>query len=494
MKSRLPVVLLALCLAGSAARAQQGQLDSSEPLFTVLAALNAAGFDAEAKSPSNSPLRAQVVKAIEARNPPILTELRKFYEEHRRDTPAQEVSQYISYALILGEAPEFKPKVTGQNIPPDALALAGFDKLLATFYEQAGIAALWKQAQPALEQIVARYHEPVTQAVFEVNTFLKNPTSGFRGKRFQIFVDVLAPPNQIHTRSYGDDYFVVITSSAEPKVNEIRAAYIHYLLDPLAMRYSAHWEKKSALGDFAQASPILDDAYKSDFVLLGGMCLTKAVQARLSPSPRRQAIVDQAMREGFILTDYFYQALPAYEKQEQAMRLYLPVMIDAIDLEKEDQRIAKINFASEREVHKVKPPPPPPPAEPVGVEKDIQAAEALYEKRDLPAAREAYRKIAMAPAAKPVHARAYYGLARIAALEKNPELSEQLFQRTLELQPEPAVKAWAHVYLGRLSQAAQEPAEARKQFEAALAVNGASEAATDAAKKGLASIPATKEN
>lgn len=224
------------------------------------------------------------------------------------------------------------------------------------------------------------------------------------------------------------------------------------------------------------------------------MCLTKAVQARLSPPARRQAMVDQAMKEGFILTDYFYQALPAYEKQEQAMRLYLPAMIDAIDLEKEDKRIAKIEFASHHEVRKIKSPAPPPPPEPTGIEKEMLAAEALYEKRDLGPAKEAYRKIVQAGAPKPMHARAYYGLARIAALEKNPELSEQLFQRTLELEPEPAVKAWCHVYLGRLSQAAREPEEARKQFEAALAVSGASEAANSAAKKGLASIPATKEN
>lgn len=493
MKPRLNAALIAFALSGFPAGAQQGQLDASEPLFTVMAALNCAGFDAESRSPSNSPLRAEVVRAIESRNPPVLAELKKFYEEHRRDDAAQEISQYISYALILGEAPLFKPKVSGQNVPPDALALSGLDKLLARFYDEAGIATLWKQSQPAFEQVIARYHEPVTQAVLDANAYLKNPTSGFRGKRFQIYIDLLAPPNQIHTRSYGDDYYVVITPSAETKVNEIRAAYLHYLLDPLSMRYAANWEKKKALGDFAQASPILDEAYKTDFVLLGGMCLTKAVHARLSAPPRRQALVDQAMREGFILTEYFYQALPAYEKQDQSMRLYLPAMIDGINLEKEDQRIAKIEFVSQREVHKIKPPAPPPPPEVTGVEKEVQAAEALYEKRDLPAAKEAYRRIAQSSAPKPVHARAYYGLARIAALEKNPELSEQLFQQTLELEPEPGVKAWTHVYLGRLSQAAQEPAEARKQYEAALAVSGASEAAVNAARKGLASVASPRD-
>ncbi len=40
--------------------AQQGQLDGSETLFTVLAAINVAGYDADADSTSNSPIRRQI--------------------------------------------------------------------------------------------------------------------------------------------------------------------------------------------------------------------------------------------------------------------------------------------------------------------------------------------------------------------------------------------------------------------------------------------------
>jgi hypothetical protein len=55
----------------------------------------------------------------------------------------------------------------------------------------------------------------------------------------------------------------------------------------------------------------------------------------------------------------------------------------------------------------------------------------------------------------------------------------------LESSPEPQVRAWAEVYLGRLSDAAGERAEAVKHYRQALAVEGSSQPARDAAQKGL---------
>ena len=55
-----------------------------------------------------------------------------------------------------------------------------------------------------------------------------------------------------------------------------------------------------------------------------------------------------------------------------------------------------------------------------------------------------------------MHASAYYGLARIALLEKDLDAAERLFQKSLESEPEAFDKAWVLVYLGRLSVAAGE--------------------------------------
>ena len=70
-------------------------------------------------------------------------------------------------------------------------------------------------------------------------------------------------------------------------------------------------------------------------------------------------------------------------------------------------------------------------------------------------------------------------------MEKDPELAERLFQKAAEMSPQPQVRAWVEVYLARLSDAAGDRAEAVKHYKQALAVEGGSAAARDAAEKGI---------
>ena len=70
-------------------------------------------------------------------------------------------------------------------------------------------------------------------------------------------------------------------------------------------------------------------------------------------------------------------------------------------------------------------------------------------------------------------------------MDKDPETAEKLFTKVLELDPEPAVRAWALVYLGKLSLAAGENETAVKFFQSALKVEGASAKAREEAEKGV---------
>ncbi len=200
--------------------------------------------------------------------------------------------------------------------------------------------------------MIAEYHSGVTQALLEANAYLRNPTSGFRGRRFQIYVDLLGPPNQIQTRSYKDDYFVVVTPSAEPQIEEIRHAYLHYLLDPLALRYSEQLQRLRGLADFAAPAPALDDAYKDDFLLLATECVIKAVESRLAHGAQaKQALVDQALREGYVLTRRVGRRPGGLRKAGAvACSSIIRTWSEKIDLEREDQRLAKVKFAEQAAV------------------------------------------------------------------------------------------------------------------------------------------------
>jgi tetratricopeptide (TPR) repeat protein len=482
--------MLAIAVSASGASPEQGQLDGSPTLFTVMAALDAAGYGAEAQSPNNHPLRQQARAEIAKKNPPSLQALKAFFQQRRKPTDAADLAQYVSFALSVKGPPDFALAQREVETAPDAAALKGLSQLLARFYKEANIEDLWTRSQPAIEENIARYHAPVADAVLQVNSYLRQQTSGFRGRRFQIYIELLAPPNQVQTRSYGDEYIIVVTPSPAPRTFEVRHAYLHYLLDPLATRSQEILDRKKGIADHAQRAQALDASFKGDFLQLTTECLIKAVEARLD---RKANGVEQALRQGFILTPFFAEQLRDYEKQEQAMMLYFPDMAKAIDLKKEEDRLVNVEFDRVAPAGAVVRTPAPPPAQPLtGAAKTLDTAEQLYalraqEPANLDKARNLYLDALQQTDSRSLHAAAYYGLARIAALQKDPEAAQRLFRRVLELEPEPQVKAWALVYLGRLALASADREEAVRDFQEALKVDGAPETARKAAAEGLES-------
>lgn len=462
------------------------QLDGSKTLFTVLAAINAAGYDANLDSNANSPLRKQIRDIIAAKNLRSVQALKNFVADHHQDNPEADLNQYISFALSLTGPPDFQFWMPPQEVPPDVRKLDGLNALIANFYREADIDTLWTEAQPAIDQVIEAYHPGISQALLQVNAYLRNPTSGLTGSRFQVYVDLLAAPNQIQTRSYKQYYFVVVTPSVEPQIEQVRHAYLHYLLDPLSLRYFEQWGRDKALGDFAQPAPALADAYKNDFMLLATECVIKAVESRLAPAAKRQQLVDDALSQGFVITPGLAEGLAHYEKQPESLRSYFPDLLGGIDLEREDRRLQHVQFASQAPAHLAKSAPPPPAPVLSAAAKALADAEEQYTNRNLIAARAAYEKVLAQPAENSVHARAYYGLARIAALDRDPELAEKLFEKTLQMSPDDETKSWTHLYLARLSDAAGERKQAEEHYRAALAVPGAPEQVKTAAAKGLA--------
>jgi tetratricopeptide (TPR) repeat protein len=482
------LAVVAICIPAARA-AEQTELDANPTLFSVMAALNAAGYDADSSSPANHPLREAVRKHVQAKNLPVVSRIRNFIIGHKKQDAGADLAQYISFALASGEPPTFKPRFYGTEIPPDVDALEGFLPLMIEFHREAAIDELWKKVQPPVEQALARYHEPVVQSVLSVNGYLRNPTSGYMGRRFLVYLELLAPPNQVQTRSYKDDYFIVLTPSVEPRIADVRHAYLHYLLDPLATKYAEKIDKQKSLIDFALGAPALGESYKSDFLLLATESLIKAVESRLDKSP---SSAREALAEGFILTPFFAENLPLYEKQEAAMRLYFPDMLDQLDTRKESKRLDGVQFASaptQRTIPSAQPAPAP---EPTPADKALADAEKLYAGRDLDPAREKFLSILKLTDDKPVHARVYYGLARIAVLQKNLDLAEQLFRKTLELSPDPHTRSWTEVYLGRLYENTETPQDALEHYKSALATDGAPEGAKQAAAEGIRKLEQKK--
>jgi tetratricopeptide (TPR) repeat protein len=192
------------------------------------------------------------------------------------------------------------------------------------------------------------------------------------------------------------------------------------------------------------------------------------------------------------LTPFFAENLPRYEKQQASMRLYMPEMLDELDAGKESKRLDAVQFASARTQKSVREASATPAVEPSRTDKALADAEQLYAARDLDPAREKFIAVLKLSDEKIVHARVYYGLARIAVLQKNLDLAEQLFRKTLELSPDPHTRSWTEVYLGRLYENTATPQDALEHYKSALAIDGSPAGAKQAAAEGIRKLEQKK--
>src|SRR5215510_14735905 len=102
-------VLLALLLAVSAtAQTTNVTIKPDLRLFTMMAALNAAGFDVEFGSEYH-PVREMVRTYPKEVDPELIARLKTFYKARKgSQTDEAQLAKYISLAVNLTDAPAFK--------------------------------------------------------------------------------------------------------------------------------------------------------------------------------------------------------------------------------------------------------------------------------------------------------------------------------------------------------------------------------------------------
>jgi tetratricopeptide (TPR) repeat protein len=461
---------------------QLGPLDGNPTLFAVLAAVNAAGYDTDIDSPTNNPLRKALREHFATRNIPSLPALRRYVRDHHLPNASDDLGQYISFSLLSKGAPDFKPAMPNFPMPADVDRLYDFAPLVAAFYEQADVAKLWELAQPAYDAAIDEYTQPVSLAVQGVNAYLRNPLNPQTKGRFQVFIDLLGAPNQAHTRVYLEEYFVIITPSAELRIDEVRHHYLRFWGDGLRFKYAENLSKLKLLGDYALASPILAEEYRQDFLSLATESFIRAVESRIT---RKPAQVTQAMREGYVLTPAFAELLPKFEAQTDTMRDYFPELVKGIDPKKEAVRLDKIDFVSERAVRTVRVTVQAKPPALTGMAKALEDAEDFFRGQKLADAKAAWSAILGQTAEKPAQAKAYYGLARVALSQRDPEGADQLFRKVLELEPDASTQSWTLVYLGKLADSQGEGQPAKDFYGQALAIAGLPDQVKREAQQGL---------
>src|SRR5262249_45746890 len=155
------------------------------------------------------------------------------------------------------------------DLPPDASYVLGFLPLLQRFYADAGLHTIWLKHQAEYEARVEGLHEPVAKMLLATKTaYLRLSDSGYLGRRFAIYVDPLGAPGQVNARNYGYDYFLVLSPRGDTvRMETIRHTYLHYILDPFAMKRQGAMKRLEPLLETVKTAP-LEESFRQDIVLL----------------------------------------------------------------------------------------------------------------------------------------------------------------------------------------------------------------------------------
>lgn len=481
-------------------------VDGNEAMFTTMVALYAAGYEGDVSADHWSAFRAQIRERARQQKGPAVQALREFYTRHQlRDSTAM-LSQYVWFGLVAGRAPKFDPVLGREQLPPEVLALEGFSEVLSAYYKEQNIGGLWREVQPIYNREIERLHDPVTQVIFVATTYLRELVDSAELRSFTIIVEPLVG-RVTNVRNYVDHYAIILSGEDEVPVDVVRHAYLHFLLDPLPLKYSHVVIVKRPLFEAGAKAPRLTEDLKDDYFAWFSECMVRAVEMKLkkmSPGERDEAL-DRNDADGYVAVRPIFRELSNYEHAEPSMKFYFPDLVRAIDLKVEQPRVASIKFAeaqpdehqaselSSEEITRRRR------LAPTTVPNDQDAIAALTEgerrlaEKNPRAAELSFKRVLEK---YPDQIRAWYGLGMVAVLDHDAVRAKEVFGRLTvgehAASADPMVMAWSHVYLARILEDEGQLERAKVEYQAVMALQGAPSQAQQAAQKGLGDLDLRK--
>jgi tetratricopeptide (TPR) repeat protein len=491
----IPIVILGILAANiSASLKAQAPADASgvsveanQQIFTIMCALDAAGFDAAQSTIAEMPARIALREELLKMQGPAIDAVRQFYRDNAFNDPAETLSRYITLALNVGPPPDFAYQVEHEQLPPDVLSIENFQKLLPEFYSEARLDARWAAVAPEYEPGVEHYTAALRHIALTVNAYLREVEKPSNGRTFSVYYEPLVG-SRTNFRNFGYHYAIVVGTHPDSHLDAIQHAYLHFMLDPLALHYRPAIDTKRAILPIAAAAPRLPVEYHDDLLAFTDECVIKAVELRLRhlPPAQLEAALEDADASGYVLVRPFVAQLQKFEKDEPAMTYYFPTMITSIDVDAEQKRLQSVKFAPAGSQ------PAPLHGEtadsnqPSDLDGLIDQGNRDIARRDAAAATATFEK---ALVKYPNDPRAMYGLAISSVLSGKADRARDIFEKIVSnadsSSMDPSVLSWSHVYLGRMHDLEDERDLAVKEYRAALGVAGAPENARAAAQSGV---------
>jgi hypothetical protein len=494
-------------------------LISPEPVFMMAAGLNVCGYDdgLQTSTPVRQQVRDEINKALATSEGARKSRdaLCLYIAQHRMTGTPLDVAQYISLSLYLTATPELDNTVELADLPPDATSVADVVPLLRAFVNSVDLHGIWLTLRRPYDDAANQLHGPLSKMMVTTNLYLKMPAPTYDGRRFVVVVEPLLSPNTVNARIYGTDYVVVLSPvNGEVHMADVYHIYLHYMIDPLLLSRSNALARSEPILKEIREAPI-EFRYRSDTVSLTVECLIKAIEARTidtgipnykmpanfdrSELPRydaerkaveqkqeavRQALVKHDQKQGFVLTQYFYETLAQFEKDPASLPDSIGEMVYGMDVEQQVKRARATDFdqVADSEVlgrnrpHKLE---------------GVDLAESKLSSGDVAGASAMAEEILSKQAADTEHSRdsahAYFILARAAAMTGHPDVAIDDFQKTLATSKEQRLQAWSHIYLGRMLDLDCKRDQAISEYKLALTVRDGREDTLIAAERGVKS-------
>jgi hypothetical protein len=494
----LPLLVVAGLLAGTGVRGARAagrsgnqdsqspsaiQVRSSQTLFATLCALYASGYpDIPADTPPE--LRKMVLRLATADDPSVAA-LRIFYKQHRLESNQATLSQYVSFAMVVGAPPMFDYLVPEEGLPPDVRDLEGFQKLLSDFYARDHIDALWQQVKPYYDSEADRLRGPVSNVVTFAAAYARRMGRFEGSRKFIVNVDPLIG-SMTNFRIYSERYEIAVNPAVPGTMAEIRHAFLHFLLDPLPFDDRGDVDAKRYLKFYSDKAPRLREVYKYDWVSYVDECFVRAVELHLRrlSAGDLAAILGQDDSDGYLMVRPLYYGLDSYTRSPRTLAEYFPELMRSIDVKTEGAREAQVVFAPAQ----TGPATPATPGESAGnrLESWLDLGDQQIATQDAKGAVATFERVLKLD---PKNVRGLYGLAIASAMNGQGERAHDLFSKIVQppfdSYADPSILSWSHVYLGRMNDLAGRRGHALAEYRAALAVAGLPDAARAAAELGI---------
>jgi tetratricopeptide (TPR) repeat protein len=478
--------VLALCavlaLSAFAQQTPRMSVETSQSLFSVMAAINACGYDADLSqsAPLRQQIRGEVLKAAQSQEAQsALRNMCAFYEDHRQDNASRTLSNYVSLGLNLADGPKLELRTKESNLPPDAIFVLGFLPLLQRFNAAADLNAIWQRHRPDYDQLIRNLHKPVSDTLVSTDLYLKRNLSGYIQHEFVVYVEPLAAPSEVNSRNYADDYYMVIspTRAGAVRLDQIRHTYLHYILDAKVMSRGTTLQRLAPLLDSVKSAP-LEESYRFDMGLLLTESLIKAIEARSlggakGPANPKEQLAWESTRQGFILTQYFFNKLIAFESDEIGFDQAYSEWLHEINVEEQQKFAAKISFLKSSTPELVR--------KNQHKEMLVDLAERALASGNFDGAQN-YAQQAIQNHEDA--GRALFVLARVAVAGGKLNDAQGFFERAASASSDSRIRGWSHVYLGRILDMQEHRQEAVEHYRAAMNAGGTPELKA-AAEKGL---------